>query len=238
MIMNDEIKREAPIPSEKNEISALDLHAQAMRETDEPIENMFIGPKWFYLLLVLALVIGAFYLGRHMGRLDTASHIGFLQSQAAQGQANSGGGDQGGAGEGNAAQGATKQANAPSGASIFSSRCSSCHQANGQGVPGAFPPLVGASYVLGDPEVVVRILLQGLQGEIEVSGQKYNGIMPPWGPQLNDAEIAAVINHIRNGLGTNKAPTIEEDLVKKIRDETKDRQTPWTAEELKAVAKS
>ena len=224
--MNDETNREPPIPSEKNEVSALGLHAQAMKDTDEPFENMSIGPKWFYLLVLVALVVAAFYLGRHMGRLDTASHIGFLETQknaVMQGQPDTG---------------EAQQAATVSGASVFSSRCVSCHQADGKGVPGAFPPLVGASYVLGEPEIVARIILQGLQGEIEVSGEKFNGIMPPWASQLNDEEIAAVINYIRNELGTNKATTIDANLVKKVRDETKDRQTPWTANELKAMEKS
>lgn len=227
--MNDDKNREQPIPSEKNEVSALDLHEQVMKETDEPFENMFIGPKWFYLLVVVALVTSAFYMGRHMGRLDTASHIGFLQKQnAAQGQSKSG----------ENTPGETKQVASVSGGTIFSSRCVSCHQADGKGVPGAFPPLVDASYVLGEPEILARIILQGLQGEIEVSGQKYNGIMPPWASQLNDEEIAAVINYIRNELGTNKAPTIDANLVKKVRDDTNDRQTPWTVDELKAMEKS
>lgn len=233
--MNDEKNSDQTIPSEKNEVSALDLHEQAMKETDEPFENMSFGPKWFYLLVIVALVVGAFYLGRHMGRLDTASHIGFLQKQ---GEAQQGTAQQGSPKAGETSQGETRQANAPSGASIFSSRCVSCHQAQGQGVPGAFPPLVGASYVLGNPEILARIILQGLQGEIEVAGQKYNGIMPAWAPQLSDDEIAAVMNHIRSELGPNKAPTVDANLVKKIRDETKDRQNPWTANELKALDKS
>jgi cytochrome c553 len=48
--------------------------------------------------------------------------------------------------------------------------CATCHQLNGQGVPGAFPPLAGADWVTGDEATLIRILLHGLQGPIEVNG--------------------------------------------------------------------
>ncbi|MCB5191471.1 cytochrome c [Methylobacillus arboreus] len=217
--MNDETRQhDQPIQSEKNEVSTLALHDEAMHETAEPFEDTIKGPTWFYIFVVLALVVGAFYLGRHMGRLDNAAHIGFLHDGGSKDQAQE-----------------NTQASTVSGASVFGSRCASCHQANGQGVPGAFPPLAGAEYVLGDPEVLVRIVLHGLQGEIKVAGQTYNGIMPPWESQLGDEEIAAVINHIRTELGENQADKIDAALVKKIREQTKDRQTPWTASELEAL---
>ncbi|MDR5171397.1 cytochrome c [Methylobacillus flagellatus] len=217
--MIDENRRhDHPIQSEKNEVSTLALHDDAMHETAEPFEDTIKGPVWFYLFVVLSMVVGAFYLGRHMGRLDTAAHIGFLHEGGKPGQA---------------------QESAPaatvSGASIFGSRCATCHQANGQGVPGAFPPLVGAKYVLESPEVLVNIILHGLQGEIEVAGQTYNGIMPPWASQLGDEEVAAVASYIRSELGDNKADKVDAALVKKVREQTKDRQTPWTADELEAL---
>ncbi|MCB5186637.1 cytochrome c [Methylobacillus caricis] len=216
--MNDETR---PIPSEKNEVSTLALHDQVIHETEEPFEDMVKGPVWFYLFVVLAMVVSAFYLGRHMGRLDTAAHIGFLQ---ASGQ--------------DTTQKEAAPANTVSGASVFSSRCVSCHQANGQGIPGAFPPLVKSDYVLGNPEILARIILHGLQGELQVEGKTYNGLMPPWKDQLNDEEIAAVMNHIRTELGDNKADKVDGALVKRIRNETKDRQNSWTVPELEALGKS
>lgn len=208
-----------PIQSENNEVSTLALHDDVMHETAEPFEDTIKGPVWFYLFVVFSMVVGAFYLGRHMGRMDTAAHIGFLHD----------GGKQGGQAQESA------PASTVSGASIFSSRCATCHQANGQGVPGAFPPLVGAKYVLESPEVLVNIILHGLQGEIEVAGKTYNGMMPPWGSQLGDEEVAAVASYIRSELGDNKADKVDAALVKKIREQTNDRQTPWTAAELEAL---
>ncbi len=58
-------------------------------------------------------------------------------------------------------------------------------------LPGVFPPLVGSEWVTGPPETLVRIILNGLQGPIEVAGQTYNGAMPAWAQQLSGQEIAA-----------------------------------------------
>lgn len=78
------------------------------------------------------------------------------------------------------------------------SNCTSCHQANGQGVPGAFPPLAGhlpdVYNTDGGREYILNVLLYGLQGEIQIGGQSYNGVMNAWS-QLSNEEIAAVINH-------------------------------------------
>ncbi|HEX7004402.1 MAG TPA: cytochrome c [Trueperaceae bacterium] len=89
------------------------------------------------------------------------------------------------------------QAGLPDGAQIYGS-CSGCHQANGQGIPGAFPPLAGhaADLYATDPEYLAQVVLFGLQGPITVDGAQYNGVMPTWGGQLSDAQIAAVLNYV------------------------------------------
>ncbi|GAA5338040.1 cytochrome C-552 [Thermus antranikianii] len=92
------------------------------------------------------------------------------------------------------------------GAKLYA-QCAGCHQANGQGIPGAFPPLAGhLSEVLakqGGREYLIKVLLWGLQGQIEVKGVKYNGVMPAFG-QLKDEEIAALLNHIATAWGDDK----------------------------------
>lgn len=84
----------------------------------------------------------------------------------------------------------------PDGSQVYA-QCAGCHQQNGQGVPGAFPPLAGHAPALynaeGGPTYLVNVLLYGLQGQIQVEGQTYNGVMPAW-QQLTDAQIAAVLN--------------------------------------------
>lgn len=117
------------------------------------------------------------------------------------------------------------------GQKIFSTRCSSCHQAQGQGVTGTFPPLAGSEIVTGDKGRVIRVILNGLMGEVEVKGVTYSGVMPPWGTSLKDDEIAALLTYVRSNFG-NKASAISADEVAKVRAATKDRKQPWTADEL------
>jgi ubiquinol-cytochrome c reductase cytochrome b subunit len=98
----------------------------------------------------------------------------------------------------------------PNGAKVFSANCSSCHGAQGQGQPGAFPPLAGNPVVTGDPNKVIGIVLGGLHGQISVAGMSYNGMMPAWKGQLSNKDIADAITFIRGGLGTNKASAVTE----------------------------
>ncbi len=94
------------------------------------------------------------------------------------------------------------------GASVFSQNCSSCHGAQGQGTPGAFPPLANNPTVTGDPAKVIDIVTNGLHGSIQVAGQTYNGMMPAWKGNLTNDQIAAVITYIRGSLGSNKASAV------------------------------
>lgn len=84
------------------------------------------------------------------------------------------------------------------GAQIYATNCASCHQADGAGIAGAFPPVAGhASELVVDQgrDYMIELLLYGLQGPIEVEGANYNGVMPGWS-QLSDEQLAAVTNYI------------------------------------------
>jgi ubiquinol-cytochrome c reductase cytochrome b subunit len=96
------------------------------------------------------------------------------------------------------------------GAKVFASNCASCHGAQGQGLPGAFPPLANNPVVIGDPNKVIGIVTSGLHGQISVSGMSYNGQMPAWKGQLSNKDIADVITYIRGGLGSNHASAVTE----------------------------
>ena len=111
-----------------------------------------------------------------------------------------------------AAQGTPVQASA-NGAQVYTTSCVSCHGEQGAGVAGAFPALAGNKAVLGDDKYLSNVLLYGLQGQINVNGQVYNGVMPAWAASLTDAEIAAVITHIRVSWGNN-ASAVSEAAVK------------------------
>ena len=122
----------------------------------------------------------------------------------------------------------------PDGKQVFSTTCAACHQATGEGVPGVYPPLAGSEWVTGDEAKVVRILLHGVTGPIEVAGETFNSMMPPWGATLKDADIAAVLTYVRGTWGNKGAP-ITAAKVASIRAATASRTTPWTAAELAAV---
>lgn len=113
----------------------------------------------------------------------------------------------------------------PDGKAIFAARCASCHQANGQGVPGAFPPLAASSWITDD-HTAVRILLRGITGPIEVNGASYNGVMPPFGTTLSDAEVAAVLTYVRGSFGNTLGP-IDAARVARVRTEQAAHPEPW-----------
>ena len=99
-------------------------------------------------------------------------------------------------------------ASATHGASVFAQNCASCHGAQGQGTPGAFPPLANNPYVTGDPAAVIDTVKNGKTGAITVNGQSYNGVMPAWKSQLSTQDIADVITYIRSSLGSNHASAV------------------------------
>jgi mono/diheme cytochrome c family protein len=120
------------------------------------------------------------------------------------------------------------------GAQVYSQTCAACHQPAGEGKEQMYPPLAGSEWVTGPDARLVRIVLHGLTGEIEVEGQTFAGMMPPWGPTLTDAEIAAVTTYVRSSFG-NKAAPVTAATVAAIRKATATRTTPWTAAELEKV---
>ena len=117
------------------------------------------------------------------------------------------------------------------GLAVYTLTCIACHGPEGKGVPGAFPPLDGADWLTGDPTIPIRIVLHGLQGPIEVSGQKFESIMPPH-IDLNDQQIADVLTYARQ-TWSNDAPPVTAETVKATRAKNADRKLPWTATELK-----
>jgi len=93
------------------------------------------------------------------------------------------------------------------GARTFESTCRVCHQDNGQGIAGAFPPLTeNVTALFAQPNgrgYLVRALLFGLTGPIIVNGTAFNSAMPPW-QQLSDEEIAAVLDHVLTSFGNDQ----------------------------------
>jgi cytochrome c oxidase cbb3-type subunit II len=98
------------------------------------------------------------------------------------------------------------------GEALFTATCAACHQANGEGLPGVFPPLKGNAAVNdADPTNHIRAILHGLQGA-SVGGIVYPSPMPPFGATLSDADIAAIINYERRSWGNHGAPVASEQV--------------------------
>ena len=116
-------------------------------------------------------------------------------------------------------------------------RCVACHQANGQGMAPAFPPLAGSEYATHtNPAVPIRIVLHGLQGPITVKGTQYNGVMPPYGTgvEMSDQDVAAVLTHVRQSFG-NGASAITPQQVATERAAKRSSTGPATAAELNGL---
>lgn len=97
--------------------------------------------------------------------------------------------------------------------------CSTCHQADGKGLPGSgFPPLSGTEWVTGSEDRLIKIILKGFMGPIEVNGKSYEGQVPmtPFEGLLKDQEVAAIATYIRNSFG-NKASVVQAEKVAQIR---------------------
>ncbi|GBD39788.1 Cytochrome c-552 [bacterium HR37] len=203
---------------EKHDIYS--LHRQALREPPEPQEGLEPPPWWLWVISVLLIFWAGFYLGRYGGVFGPYVHVL----------------EEGRRTERETALVPKEPETTVSGAEVYARVCAACHQPNGQGVPGVFPPLAGSEWVLKDPETPILIVLHGLQGPIEVKGTVYNNVMPEWGSKLSNEEIAAVLTYVRNSWG-NQTAEITPDMVEKVRKETQERKTHWTQEELLKLKK-
>jgi len=106
-----------------------------------------------------------------------------------------------------AAPAAATSGAAANGAKVFSTNCTSCHGANGQGQAAVAPPLAGNPFVTGDAAAVIKVVENGLHGQT-IMGQSYGAPMPAWKGVLSKSDMADVITYIRGGLGANKASAV------------------------------
>jgi mono/diheme cytochrome c family protein len=113
--------------------------------------------------------------------------------------------------------------------------CVACHQPNGTGNPAnGCPPLAKSDWVLEeDAGRLIRIVLHGSQGPMEVNGETWNGVMTPFGPNLTDEQIANVLSFIRGSPEWgNSASEVTPERVREVREKTASRTRSWTAPEL------
>ena len=139
-----------------------DVHAQLMREKEEPQEGFSPVPIFLMFIFAALCFWGGVYLVEHSGGYRWDAYSPDFDPNA----------------------GAPKPVEIAlfdRGAKVYRNQCAQCHQADGNGVLGVYPPLVASSWVTGHPQVVSRILINGLNGPILVKGSKYNGNMPAFG---------------------------------------------------------
>jgi mono/diheme cytochrome c family protein len=190
-------------------MSPEDFTPQATRENPDPEEAGEPIPKWL-LAVAVTLTLGcSYFILRTSGTSATENGdtrtVGDLRHQA------------------QVAPGAVAVID---GAAIFAARCAACHQASGTGLPGVFPPLAGSNWVNGRDTTVIQIVLRGIQGSLTVNGVAYHGTMPTFAPQLTDAEIAAVVTHVRGHWG-NHAGAVAATLVTTQRATIAEHSAPW-----------
>ena len=97
------------------------------------------------------------------------------------------------------------------GEAVYVANCAACHQPDGSGLTGAFPPLAGSDYLKGDRNQVMAAALFGLSGPITVNGVDYNGVMPSIG-YLPDADLAAALTYVFGSWGNDGAAVSVEEV--------------------------
>ena len=191
-------------------------------ENREPTANSRVTPATPFILFVAILWGGMHYFDSHGGSFDQMVQLGHLDGPPP----NLGGSPI------NIAK--------AKGKAIYGRNCAACHQPNGAGNP-LFPPLAGSDWVNGvGPNRIIRLILDGVQGPITVSGKDYNNAMVPWRPTMTDDDIAAVVTYIRNEAewGNESGDLIIGAQVKAIRDATAGRAGAYSPEELLAIPHS
>ena len=105
---------------------------------------------------------------------------------------------------------AVNTADYSAGQDIYNSTCKVCHQAEGQGIPSAFPPLAKSDFLVADKNRAIKIVLEGLTGEVTVNGATYNSTMTP--QNLEDQQVVDVLNFVLNSWGNDAGEITLEDV--------------------------
>jgi mono/diheme cytochrome c family protein len=180
-----------------------DVHAAIQREKREPRVGLEPLSLWLICVYGLAIFFSGAYLGHYSGNFsgDGLDPMGGPPPTKTAGAAGTGG--------------ATTAELSPRdrGKKIFAANCQTCHQANGLGVAGQYPPLAGSEFTTGGSKRPAMIVLKGLQGPVTVKGQKFgSAVMQPWDKTLTDQKIADVLTYERSEWGNNASPVTAEQI--------------------------
>ena len=169
----------------------VEVHSQLSRDKDEPAEGFSLTPIFIVFLFCGFGFWAGLYLTQNSGNFaPTAFDLNAPKASVAGGPV-------------------AFEPDAAKGEKLFIVNCAACHQATGLGVPGAFPPLAKSAWVAGPEERIIKAILAGLAGEIEVNGVKYNGNMPNIGAGLKDAQVAHIATYVRQAWGNTAEPVMD-----------------------------
>ena len=179
-----------------------EVHAAIQREKREPRVGLEPLSIWLIAVYGLAIFAGGAYLGRYSGNFSGDGLDPMMGPPPSK--------------KGGAAQGPQEQVELTPferGKKVFAANCQTCHQANGQGVPGQYPPLAGSEFTNGGSRRMAMIVLKGLQGPVKVKGQEFgSAVMQPWDKTLTDQRIADVMTYERSDWGNKASPVTAEQI--------------------------
>src|SRR5437588_10502624 len=199
------------------------VHAAIQREKREPRVGLEPLSIWLIAVYGLAIFAGGAYLGRYSGDFSGDSlDIAYVPMKKA--------GPGGGPGVNEAPLTPHDR-----GKKIFAANCQTCHQANGEGVPGQYPPLAGSEFTTGGSHRPAMIVLKGLQGPVTVKGQKFgSAVMQPWDKTLTDQKIAGVLTYERSEWG-NSGSAVTAEQIAALRKELANHRDSYTEPDVLAV---
>src|SRR6266446_2404460 len=179
------------------------VHAAIQREKREPRVGAEPLSIWLIAVYGLAVFFGGAYLGRYSGNFSGEALDPYGGEAHAMKKT---GGPQG-------AEQVAELSPRDRGKKIFAANCQTCHQANGLGVAGQYPPLAGSEFTTGGSRRPAMIVLKGLTGPVKVKGQQFGAaVMQPWDKTLTDQKIADVLTYERGEWGNNASPVTTEQI--------------------------
>jgi mono/diheme cytochrome c family protein len=203
----------------------LQVHAAVQREKREPRVGAEPLSIWLIAIYGLAVFFGGAYLGRYSGNFSSGG-LDPMGAPPAPKKAVAGG--PGGAQ-------VAELSPAERGKKVFAANCQTCHQANGLGVPGQYPPLAGSEFTTGGSRRMAMIVLKGLQGPVTVKGQQFGtAVMQPWDKTLTDKQIADVMTYERSDWGNSASPVTPEQIAA-LRKELANHPNSFAAPEILAA---
>lgn len=182
-------------------------------------------PVWLFPLMFVMLFWGMWYFDSHGGWFDADVYAPYANHKELE-----------------VWQPVSSGPNLPAHGRIIYNKptCVTCHQADGNGTPGQFPPLAGSEWLKEkEPGRIIRIVLNGLNGPLQINGKSFNGSMVPWRDTLTDEEIAAVLSYVRTDKGFgNNAEEVKPERVNAVRKklEAANRTQPFTPDELQKIS--